>query len=163
MKRSLPSLIGSALAFTLLLGLGQGLTTPAEAGDWYVAGGFRVGGVAFSVAYDRHRHHHRPYYYYRTGHQVRYDNYRCGSYCFKRKRSYHHHPTCPLVLHHFRRNHFHPAEVWDHVRAPRYRGRYGYYDRYRSQRYHPYDYYRDHHRNRYRGYDRDYDSDSDSY
>ena len=144
------SLLGAALIFAAALVLGGGAVQPAEAGDWYVSGGFRVGGAHFALAFDQgHRHHYRPHHYYRTKHRLRYDGYRCGSHFFKRSRYSYHHASCPLVLHHFRSHRFHPARAWDYVRRP--------------GPYHP-DYYGDRYYSprRHRGYDYDHDSDSDS-
>lgn len=149
MMKSLP---GAALTLTLVLGFGGAAFEPAHAGDWHIGGGFRVGGAHFSLAFDRGYRHHRPHYYYRTKHSIRYDGYRCGSYCLKRSSYTYHHAGCPLVLHHFRRNHFHPARVWDYVRGSARRHRDYYGDRYYSRRGHS-DYY---------GHDYDHDSDSDS-
>ncbi len=118
--------LGSALIAALLLTLAGGAGEPAEAGDWFIGGAFRVGGLQFSLAYDRHgRHSHRDYYY-RTRDRVHYDGYRCGSYCFKRSGYGYHHARCPVVLHHFRLHHFHPAAAWGAYLAPGYER---YYDR----------------------------------
>jgi hypothetical protein len=154
MKISLPV---AALVIALALALGSADFSPAEAGDWYVGGSFRVGGAHFSLAYDRaHRYdrspYARPHHYYRTKHRLRYDGYRCGSHCFKRSRYSYHHATCPLVLHHFRRNRFHPARAWDYVKRP-----YPYHPDYYAERYYSHRGHRD-----YYGYDSDHDSDSDS-
>ena len=167
MKRPI---LSTTFAAALVMFVGGGSLQPAAAGDWYIGGGFRVGGVHFSLAFDRHHRHHDPYYY-RTRHHVSYEGYRCGSYCLKSSGYVYHHASCPLVRHHFRRHYFHPAMVWDQFRGPRYddrydrgrryghrdygwRGRghrdYGRYDR--GHRYDPrYDY-----RSRHRDHDRRY-------
>lgn len=131
-------ILSTTFVLALLIFLG-GSQQPAEAGDWHIGGAFRVGGVHFSLAYDRsHRHHDS--YYYRTRHRVGHEGYRCGSYCLKKSGHYYHHASCPLVRHHFRLHAFHPGRVWDHYAGPRYdrypdRGRYyghrdyGYRDR----------------------------------
>lgn len=106
MKRPL---LGSALILVLLLSLGEGAFQPAVASGWSIGGGFRVGGLHFSLAYaDGHRGRHGGHYYRTRGH-VRYDGYRCGRSCFKRAAYNYHHSACPLVLHHFRRHDYHPT------------------------------------------------------
>ncbi len=107
MKRPI---LGSALVLALLMSLGPA-AQPAEAGRWYLGAGFKVGGVHFSLAFDRHARYHRPTHYYRTSHRLRYDGYRCGSACFKKSRDYYHHSSCGLVSHHFRRHHYDPRPV----------------------------------------------------
>ncbi len=116
MKRSL---LGTALLLGLAMSLGPGAPTPAAAGDWYIGGGFRVGGLEFSLAFDHARDHLGPYYY-RTRHSPSHAGYGCGSYCLKRSGYIYHHSGCPLVLHHFRVHRFHPARAWDYYRGPGY-------------------------------------------
>lgn len=145
-----------------LLTLVGGASQPAEAGGWYIGGGFRVGGLHFSLAFDRD-HRHRDPYYYRTQHRVNYEGYACGSYCLKKSGYSYHHASCPLVLHHFRVHRYNPAWAWSHYRGPRYdrfydRGHdyghrdYGYRDYGRRDRGH-----RDYGRRDYRYRHRDHD------
>ena len=100
-------LLGSTLVLAMVMSLGGAGLRPAEAGDWYIGSGFRVGGLHFSLAFDRQPRRHDPYYY-RTRQRVRYEGYRCGSYCLKRSGYTYHHSGCPLVLYHFRRHGFVP-------------------------------------------------------
>ena len=117
MKRT--AVLGIALIITPFLGLAEGGTNPAEAAvGWFVGGDFNVGGVHFSLAFDGLRHYRQPYYYYRTAYPIRHRGYQCGAYCFKQGGYVYHHPSCPLVLHHFRSNRFDPVRIWRGVRVP---------------------------------------------
>ena len=135
------------LVLALLGSLASGTVRPAAAGDWYIGAGFQVGGVHFSVAFDRHHGYRGPsHHYYRTRGHVRHDGYRCGSACFKRSGYAYHYQACPLVLQHFRWHGFHPARAWDTVDR-----------RYRSWGYDSYRGYDRRHRWYERRYDRWYD------
>lgn len=160
MKRPI---LKTTLILAPLLLLGGGALQPAQAGDWYIGGGFRVGDFLFSLAYDRGHRHSDPYYY-RTRDRISYRGYSCGSYCLKKSGYAYHHAGCPVVRHHFRLHGFHPASVWDHYRGPVYdrhhdRGRhYGHRDYGRRGRGHrDYGRYDHRHRDYYSRYHRDHD------
>lgn len=140
------------LPFALVVAAATGLAAaPARADIGWVGGAdFRVGGAYFSLGFHRpatpYYGYYEPVYYYRVRAPLRYAGVRCTSACYLRDGYYHHHPTCPVVSHHFRRYDYHPGRAWSSIGVPyRY---YGHHD-YRPPRpYYRWDDRRDDHRGR---------------
>lgn len=89
-----------AIATCALLALT--LAPPAEAShraNFFIGGGFNVGGVYFNIAFGTHDQY-GPQYYYRTRQDLHYRGARCTSRCFKQDRYYYHSPKCGLALTH---------------------------------------------------------------
>ena len=137
----------AALA-TLLLVL-PATAAPARAGHsgWSIGAGFHIGGVHFSLAFGGHGHH-RPGYYYRTDHPLRYRGHRCSDRCFRARGHVYHHPGCSLVTAHFHHYRVPPVAIFDrYAPPPVWRGHHyrdvrppyryhGYYDHDRYDRWH---------------------------
>ncbi len=141
-------LVSTLCVLALVLGGGLG---PAEAShnDWFVAGNFAVGGLNFALGYQQPAYRYgygypvpHPVYYYRVERPLTYPGVRCTTACYIRDHSYYHHPSCPLVGHHFRSYDYRPR--WGY-------GGYGGYD-HRSYAPRPHDYWNDY---RYRYHDDD--------
>lgn len=96
------------------LSLGGGLAPAEASGNWFVAADFAVGGAYFSLGYQQPAYGYpgyyapQPVYYYRVDRPLPYPGLHCTSACYLRDRHYYHHPSCPLVAHHFRRYDYRP-------------------------------------------------------
>ena len=116
----------------------------ADHSHWSIGAGFHVGNVHFRLAFGGHDHH-RPGYYYRTDHRLRYRGHRCSDRCFRAAGSVYHHPSCSLVAAHFDHHHVAPVFLFDrYAPPPVWRGRY--YDGHRFGSPYVYDGHRRHHR-----------------
>ena len=82
--------------------LAWGSAAPASADgvSFSLGAGFTVGRASFHVAYASPGYGYAPYYY-RTSVPLRYEGYRCSSYCRRGGSHWYHAPNCPLVGHHF--------------------------------------------------------------
>ena len=134
-------------ALLLAAGLVLGLAIPADAeASFRVRTEFRVGGFDFGFGFHSAPYRYAPDYYYRVPRPIAHRGYTCGSACFRSAGAFFHHPTCPVVLHHFRVHRFDPGhhwgrydrhlqhryDVWSYRGHPGhhgYRGRGGYYER----------------------------------
>lgn len=153
--RTLPSGAAVAALTTLLLVL-PAAAAPARAGHsgWSVGAGFHIGGVQFSLAFGGHDHH-RPGYYYRTDHRLRYRGHRCTDRCFRDGGYAYHAPSCSLVAAHFDHHRVAPVVLFDrYAPPPVWRGHY-YEDHRPPYRYDRHDRYdREHRYDRYDRFDR---------
>lgn len=114
------ALLPSALVLAAVTGLAA---APAQADVGWVGGAdFRVGGAFFSLGFHRpatpYYGHYEPVYYYRVRAPLRYAGVQCTSACYLRDGYYHHHPTCPVVSHHFRRHDYYPGRAWASIGVP---------------------------------------------
>ena len=67
---------------------------------------------------------HRGVPYFRASHPIHYQGVACSSACYLGAGGTYHHPSCPLVSHHFRRHGYDPYRTI-HNYAPRYGPGYG--------------------------------------
>ena len=101
-------------SFLLLLA-----AAPISAGidTWHFGAGFSVGGIHFRVGYAEAG----PFgssFYFEARQPFSYRGYACSSYCYRRGRRNYHHPTCPMVHHHFGRHGYAPGYYIEHYGPP---------------------------------------------
>ena len=103
-----------ALAFLTTLSV-----RPAAAGldSWYFGTGFQVGGAFFRIGFAEAG----PFgssFYFEAARPFYYPGYRCSSYCYRQGPRYYHHPSCPVVHHHFGLYGYSPGYYLEHYGPP---------------------------------------------